>query len=591
MSPQVTSKNNLRAAPKMSRREIPSELFSWQGNELLHQLYAARGISNADELNMGLDKLLPYHSLSNIQLAVDLIFEVMKSAERIIIVGDFDVDGATSTCLMMEVFRAFGHQNIDYLVPNRFDFGYGLSPEIVEVAAESKPDLVITVDNGIANIAGVEKANALGIKVIITDHHLPPDVLPDAAAIVNPNLVDDQFPSKNLAGVGVAFYLLLALRAKLKQENWFELQKIPVPNLANWLDLVAVGTVADMVPLDLNNRRLVEQGLRRIRAGQCRSGIRMLLELSKRNIARLTAIDIGFVIGPRLNAAGRLDDISVGIQCLMASEPSTAKRLAVELDELNLARREIEADMQAEALAQVSLLVNDLGAKQLPLAFCLFKEHWHQGVVGLVASRIKEHFHRPVFAFARENEQDKNNTNLKGSGRSVAGVHIRDALVWVDTHHPQLMTKFGGHAMAAGLTLSEHHLTDFEKALNCAINIQLGDNTLTHEIVTDGALDDKWLNLGAAQTLSTAGPWGQHFPEPSFDGHFQVVDKRIVGLKHLKLVLQTATGQLVDGIAFNIDPEFWSGSIERVKIVYKPEVNEFRGETSLQLMIKHIEPQ
>ncbi|PIP78794.1 MAG: single-stranded-DNA-specific exonuclease RecJ [Gammaproteobacteria bacterium CG22_combo_CG10-13_8_21_14_all_40_8] len=575
--------------PTICRRETPQNLFDWDGHALLHQLYANRGIVCCDDLDMGLERLLPYSSLSNIEMAAHILYSCLKEKKRIVIVGDFDTDGATSTALMIEVLQAFGHENLDYLVPNRFDFGYGLSPEIVEVAAQTNPALIVTVDNGIANQAGVERANALGIQVIVTDHHLPPDELPNAAAIVNPNLVGDLFPSKNMAGVGVAFYLLLALRAKLIQENWFEINQRPIPNMANWLDLVAVGTVADMVTLDVNNRRLVEQGLKRIRKGYCRVGIKTLLEVAKKNIYQITPSDIGFAIGPRLNAAGRLDDMSVGIQCLLAKDEYQARTLAIELDQLNLTRREIEGAMQQEALAQVQELLSSLTSEETPEAFCLYNPQWHQGVVGLVASRIKEHFHRPVFAFAKEDDNNPNCTKIKGSGRSVSGIHIRDALAWIDSQYPHIITKFGGHAMAAGLSLDNRYLKEFESALKKAINIQLGGRLFNHKLLSDGQLDSKWLSLETAEILKMAGPWGQGFPEPSFDGEFKVATQKIVGAKHVKLILQTDSGMAVDAIAFNIDPLIWSNTVQKVRVVYRPEVNEFRGEKSLQLMIQYIE--
>jgi len=558
-------------------------------NALLDRLYRSRGISHKEDLDLNLTQLYSYHSLGQINRAIELVYHCMKQQELIVIIGDFDTDGATSTSLMMEVLRAFGHQNISYLVPNRFDFGYGLSTEIVEVAAQLSPKLIITVDNGIANHDGVNRAKALGIKVLITDHHLPPEQLPEADAIVNPNCLNDEFPSKNLAGVGVAFYLLLALRAKLIEENWFETQFIEIPNLANWLDLVAVGTVADMVPLDVNNRRLVEQGLKRIRAGHCHAGIKALLEVANKNIQRVTPTDIGFSIGPRLNAAGRLDDMSVGIQCLMAENEATARTLAKDLDQLNLARREIESSMQQEALVQVAECLSSIETEELPLVFCLYQPEWHQGIVGLVASRIKEKYHRPVFAFAKEDEANAGCTQLKGSGRSVSGIHIRDALAWVQTKQPKLIKKFGGHAMAAGLTLSLSDLKDFQQALTEAVQYQLNGDNFNHQLITDGELESQWLNLDTANLLAMSGPWGQGFPEPLFDGEFKVVTQKIVGIKHVKLILQTATGELVDAIAFNIEPEEWAQSVSTVKIVYRPEVNEFRGEKSLQLLINHIQ--
>ncbi|HFB63976.1 MAG TPA: single-stranded-DNA-specific exonuclease RecJ [Aeromonadales bacterium] len=585
----------------VSQRKIPQASLDWSqwpGHPLLKRIYAARKIQSFEALDLELSQLLKFKSLQQIDQAVELLYKIMQQDGLIIIVGDFDTDGATSTTLVMEIMQAFGHNAIDYLVPNRFDFGYGLSEEIVEVAARDAPALIITVDNGIANHAGVAKANSLGIPVLITDHHLPAETLPQAAAIVNPNVEGDEFPSKALAGVGVAFYLMLALRAYLKEKNWFEERNISMPNLGMWLDLVAVGTVADMVPLDENNRRLVAQGLKRIRAGQCRPGIKALLELAKKNLKRTSAMDIGFAIGPRLNAAGRLDDMSIGIQCLMEKDPSAARAFAVELDQLNLMRREIETSMQQEALTIVNQLLASENFSILPDALSLFHPEWHQGVVGLVASRIKEKFHRPVIAFAlegsSESDPSKNKPGdggamLKGSARSIPGVHIRDALVWVDTQHPGLIAKFGGHAMAAGLTLAKENLAVFEQALKGAVREQLGEEEITNKIETDGELEPEWMNLETANLLAESGPWGQHFPEPNFDGIFEVVQQRIVGVKHLKLVLKNNLNQYIDAIAFNIDPAKWQQVAEKVRIVYRPDINEFRGETKLQFMVQYIE--
>ncbi len=578
---------------QITQRKQPEKFFDWDGHPLLHQLYAARGVTDAKDLDLSLKSLLNYQTLSNIEKAVESLYILMQSKQKLIIIGDFDADGATSTTLVLEIMRAFGHHNIDFLVPNRFDFGYGLSVDIVEVAAQQNPSLLLTVDNGIANHAGVNRANELGIDVVITDHHLPAETLPQAKAIVNPNLKDDQFPSKALAGVGVAFYLMSALRAYLIEQNWFEENAIAIPNLANWLDLVAVGTVADMVPLDVNNRRLIAQGLQRIKLGRCRPGITALLELAKKNPRRVSATDIGFGIGPRLNAAGRLEDMSIGIQCLLATDPLQARKLAVELDQLNLMRREIESSMQQEALILVNDLIKNGSIAEmqtkatLPDALSLFHPQWHQGVVGLVASRIKEKYHRPVIAFAKENNELDNGI-LKGSARSIPGVHIRDALVWVDANYPNMILKFGGHAMAAGLSLESQHLEQFTQALEKAVRVQLGNKDICNEIFTDGKLDEEFINLQTAQLLSTAGPWGQTFPEPEFEGVFGVVQQRIVGERHLKLVLETEQKRLVDAIAFNVDPKLWQQAAEKVHCVYKVDINEFRGETKLQFLVGNI---
>lgn len=562
---------------------------NWQGHALLKRIYLARGVNTPESLEMGLEKLLDYSSLSQMDKATALIHEVMKKPGKIIIVGDFDTDGATSSALVMGIMRAFGHDRISYLVPNRFEYGYGLTPEIVELAYEQKPDLIITVDNGIANHKGVERANQYNIPVIVTDHHLPAATLPEAAAIINPNVESDPFPSKALAGVGVAFYLMLALRAYLKDQNWFNDQQLAIPNLSQWLDLVAVGTVADMVPLDENNRRLVYQGLKRIRVRHCRPGILALLELAKRDIGKASSMDIGFAIGPRLNAAGRLDDMSIGIQCLLSEDPQHARALAVELDQLNLTRREIETSMQQEAMSMVDECIRQLQDQtQIPDAFSLFHDNWHQGVVGLVASRVKEKYYRPVIAFARENE-DPNCQVLKGSARSIPGIHIRDALVYVDTMYPGLMKKFGGHAMAAGLSLSLENFKTFEEAFRQAVRFQLGGEAIQDIRYSDGELEPKWMNLTTCELLQEAGPWGQHFPEPSFDGVFDVVKQSIVGVRHLKLIVQNDQGKYLDAIAFNIDPEKWKNPLTKVKLLYRLNINEFRGERNLQLVVEFIE--
>ena len=576
----------------IQRREIksyPNTWSDWKEHPLLKKLYFSRGVVDPSELEMGLDKLLTFHDLKQIDLATDLIYQVMKNKGKILIVGDFDTDGATSTALVMSIMPQFGHQDITYLVPNRFEFGYGLTPEIVELAFQQQPQLIITVDNGIANHAGVTRANELGMDVIITDHHLPAETLPEAAAIVNPNVKGDEFPSKSLAGVGVAFYLMLALRAHLKKLDWFEEQQIQMPNLSHWLDLVAVGTVADMVSLDGNNRRLVYQGLKRIQAGKCRFGILALLELAKRDYRKTSAMDIGFAIGPRLNAAGRLDDMSIGIQCLLSSNEEEARTLAVELDQLNLSRREIETGMQQQAMTAVEQFLSSQPSQaEIPDALCVYEASWHQGVVGLVASRVKEKYHRPVIAFAKEND-DTNCQLLKGSARSIPGIHIRDALVYIDAKHPSLIKKFGGHAAAAGLSMPLANLSTFETALCEAVRYQLGKQTISDVRYSDGELDPDWITLEMCQLLSNSGPWGQQFPEPSFDGIFKVVSQKIVGVKHLKMMLQTDDGKYIDAIAFNIDPQKWKDPVNKVQLLYRLDINEFRGERNLQLVVEFID--
>ena len=549
---------------------------------LLTRLYAARGVQSLVELDKGLARLLPYQQLKGIEAAVELLVLALEQGQRMLIVGDFDADGATASTVGMLGLRMLGAAHVDYLVPNRFEYGYGLTPEIVAVALERRPQLLITVDNGISSVEGVAAAKAAGLMVLVTDHHLPGAELPAADAIVNPNQQGCEFPSKALAGVGVIFYVLLALRARLRELNWFNPQR-PQPNLAELLDLVALGSVADVVPLDANNRILVHQGLARIRAGRARPGLRAILEVAGRQPERITATDLGFILGPRLNAAGRLDDMSLGIECLLCEDQALARDMAVELDQLNQDRKAIEQGMQREALAQLK----DLPLEDMPFGLCLFEADWHQGVIGILASRLKERYHRPTIAFA-----DAGAGVLKGSARSVPGFHIRDALDAVAARHPQLISKFGGHAMAAGLSLPEANFAAFAAAFDAEVRRQLCEDDLTGRLLSDGALSVEEFHLPLAKELRNAGPWGQHFPEPLFHGVFQVVQQRLVGDKHLKLVLKTECGgQTLDGIAFNIDREIWPNPTVRwVELAYKLDVNEYRGRESVQLMVAHLAP-
>ena len=566
--------------------------FDPQFDPLLKRIYLARGVTQQAALQRQLSCLPSPSSMLGIDTAVAILAAALVEQKRVLIVGDFDADGATSSALMVLALTAMGYQHVDFLVPNRFDYGYGLTPEIVDLAAEREPQLLITVDNGISSIDGVKKANALGMQVIVTDHHLPGAVLPDAAAIVNPNQPGCTFVTKNLAGVGVAFYLLSALRGQLRRDNWFDENTIAEPNMATWLDLVALGTVADVVPLDQINRALVHQGLMRIRAGQCRPGIKALLTIAGKKPQRLVATDLGFALGPRLNAAGRLDDISLGIQCLLTSDPQLAMDTARELDELNQDRKVIEQDMQREALKIVEQIPLSLEG-EVPPALCLFQAEWHQGVVGLLASRIKEKYHRPVIAFARGD-----NGQLKGSSRSIPGLHIRDALDAVASQNPGLISKFGGHAMAAGLSLDEDKLPAFKEAFQRQVAQLLSADDLQAKIATDGELIQQQLSMQTAELLRDSGPWGQLFPEPCFEGEFEVLQQRIVGEKHLKLVLAPVneTGQKqpyagIDGIWFNADTDVWPSSHHRlVRCVYRLDINEYRGQQSLQLMIQFLEP-
>jgi single-stranded-DNA-specific exonuclease len=549
---------------------------------LLTRLYAARGVQSLAELDKGLARLIPYQQLKGIEAAVELLVQALQQGQRMLIVGDFDADGATASTVGMLGLRMFGAAHVDYLVPNRFEYGYGLTPEIVAVALQRQPQLLITVDNGISSVEGVAAAKAAGLMVLVTDHHLPGAELPAADAIVNPNQLGCEFPSKALAGVGVIFYVLLALRARLRELNWFSAQR-PEPNLAELLDLVALGSVADVVPLDANNRILVHQGLARIRAGRARPGLRAILEVAGRQPERITSTDLGFILGPRLNAAGRLDDMSLGIECLLCEDEALARDMAVELDQLNQDRKAIEQGMQREALAQLK----DLPLEDMPFGLCLFDADWHQGVIGILASRLKERYHRPTIAFA-----DAGAGVLKGSARSVPGFHIRDALDAVAAKHPQLISKFGGHAMAAGLSLPEANFGAFAVAFDAEVRRQLDEDDLTGRLLSDGALSVEEFHLPLAKELRNAGPWGQHFPEPLFHGVFQVVQQRLVGDKHLKLVLKTECGgQTLDGIAFNIDREVWPNPTVRwVELAYKLDVNEYRGRESVQLMVAHLAP-
>jgi len=551
---------------------------------LLQRIYQCRGISNPDQLERRLSCLPQPDLMSGMAAATNRLANALQNQQAILIVGDFDADGATSSALMVLALKAMGFIHVEFLVPNRFEYGYGLTAEIVDLAAQSNPDLIITVDNGISSVDGVARANSLGIEVVITDHHLPGEQLPDAAAIVNPNQRGCEFPTKNLAGVGVAFYLLCALRARLRDQQWFGQQNIPEPNMSSWLDLVALGTVADVVPLDQINRALVYQGLLRIRAGHCRPGIQALLRIAGKNPARLMAADLGFALGPRINAAGRLDDISLGIQCLLADDHQQATQTAQALDELNQDRKHIEAGMQREALSIVEQLSMD--SDNLPAALCLFQPEWHQGVVGLLASRLKEKFHRPVVAFARGDQGE-----LKGSSRSVPGLHIRDALDAVATKHPGLITKFGGHAMAAGLSLDEGNLAAFQQAFQAQVASAISDDDLQAKLLTDGSLESTQLSMGTAELLREAGPWGQLFPEPCFEGIFRIVQQRIVGESHLKLLLapQDQPEMAIDAIWFNIDTARWPNpDAGLVRCVYRLDINEFRGAQSLQLMVQHL---
>ena len=552
---------------------------------VIARIYAGRGVKSIDELGHTLDRLLPDNSMRGIDAAVERLYKAFLNQQRILIVGDFDCDGATSTVTGLLALRAFGLNSVDYLVPNRFEYGYGLSPEIVDVAAARNPHLIITVDNGISSIEGVERANSLGIDVVVTDHHLPGDTLPNATAIVNPNQPGCEFMAKSTCGVGVVFYLMIALRRRLSAEGWFEKLGIATPNLGDLLDLVALGTVADVVALEHNNRTLVSQGLARIRKGRARPGLLALLEVAGRNAETLSASDLGFAVAPRLNAAGRLDDISLGIECLLADDPERAKGLAQQLDQLNRERRTIETQMQADALALLDELNFD--ESSVPAGVVLFDQDWHQGVIGILASRIKERLHRPVIVFAPGDAGE-----VKGSSRSIEGFHVRDGLDRIATENPGLITKFGGHAMAAGLTIREADVERFSELFATEVRRQLRPEQLERVVETDGELLPEYFTMELAQLIRDAGPWGHQFPEPSFHGEFRVLQQRIVGQKHLKLVLQEpTTGLALDAITFNVDTDVWPNiDIQRVEAVYRLDINEFRGQRNIQMMIEWLLP-
>ncbi len=540
---------------------------------VLARVYAARGISTPEELDHSLNRLAPISSLNGVADAVDLLLEFRD--RHVTVIGDFDADGATSTALVLRCLRDFGFANVDYLVPNRFEFGYGLTPEIVRVAAGRSPALLITVDNGVSSIAGVAEAERLGIPVLITDHHLPGTEMPAAAAIVNPNLSDSSFPSRHLAGVGVAFYLMAALGRALESEGVEAAARKP----ATYLDLVALGTVADVVTLDHNNRILVRQGLERIRAGKAVPGIQALLKQSGRTIRRAVSSDLGFVVGPRLNAAGRLEDMSIGIECLLTDDPALADRYAATLDRINSERRHIETKMRDQAFAYVDAMDD----RRLPACVCIYDESWHQGIVGLIASRVRERCHRPVIAFARDDGGE-----LKGSARSVPGVHVRDLLESVATTRPGLISKFGGHAMAAGLNLPQEHFAEFSDCASQQIKRLYPLADFSGALLTDGTLPPDSMNLRFASLLREAGPWGAGFPEPMWSGDFSVVDQRVVGENHLKMRVQPADGKtVIDAIAFNQAGLPLRGL---VRLAYRLDVNEFRGVETPQLIVEQIVP-
>jgi len=551
---------------------------------VLKRIYLGRQVNASRQTENTLKHLLPYETLKGIDDAVVLLAQHLQQQHRILIVGDYDADGATSCALGIRVLRAMGATQVDFLVPNRFEYGYGLTPEIVEVAKQKQPDVIITVDNGIASVDGVRVAKSAGIDVIITDHHLPGEQLPDADAIVNPNQPGDTFPSKHLAGVGVIFYVMAALRAYLREQGWFTQQGIAEPNMAEYLDLVALGTVADVVKLDHNNRVLVAQGIARMRAGLACAGIRALLNVSGRDERNVTSTDLGFCVGPRLNAAGRLDDMSIGIACLLTDDPNLALEKARALDKFNRERRQIEQTMREQAKQQLQKLHLDNNA-QLPTALCLFDPDFHEGVIGILAGRIKEQTHRPTIVFAQTTDD-----TIKGSARSIPGLHIRDALDRVATLRPELLTKFGGHAMAAGLTLNRHDFDTFVTVFNGVVNSVLDEDALQRVIHIDGQLAAQDINLEMAEAIRLAGPWGQGFPEPQFKGRFELVQHRIVAEHHLKMLLRADNQVLIDAIAFQTTDHGWPDTVSQVDIIYKLDVNEFNGKRSAQFIVDYLEP-
>lgn len=575
--------------PRVKRRERRQEnpLAQSELPSILQRVYANRGVTDLAELELSIRHIAPPELLLGIDQAAELLFNTILNQETIIIVGDYDVDGATSTALAMRGLQGLGASDVHYFVPNRFEYGYGLTPKIVDLCSDLAPSLIITVDNGISSIEGIDHARNKGIDVLVTDHHLPGEQLPNATAIVNPNQPGDSFPSKALAGVGVMFYVLIALRSLMRKKQWFAQHNAPEPNFAELLDLVAVGTVADVVPLDHNNRILVEQGLRRIRAGQCCPGIRALLSVANVDYQTTVSSDLAYYVGPRINAAGRLQDMSMGIECLLSVEEEITTEIAATLHSLNSERREIESQMRDEAIKGLNSLLEDksISAQQHANGICIYQPDWHQGVIGILAARIKEKYYRPTIAFADSDEQE-----LKGSARSIPGVHIRDVLDTIAAKHPGLISKFGGHAMAAGLSLPKQNFDRFTQAFEQVLSDWVTPEDLHAEILSDGELGSDDLDLVTAKMLRNSGPWGQGFPMPVFDGEFNVLDHRIVGEHHLKLVLQPKEGsKQIEAIAFNYADHDWNNRATVVHAAYQLDVNNFRGIESPQLVIRHLE--
>lgn len=572
-------------ATTLIRRQAADLPWPGEMHPLLRRVYGQRGVTGPEEVELGLAKLAPPESLKGIDKAVELLLAALRGQWKILLVGDFDADGATSCVLALDALHGFGFDHLDYIVPNRFEYGYGLTPAIVELARARNPDLLITVDNGISSLDGVAAASDAGLKVLITDHHLPAAQLPTADAIVNPNQPGCAFPAKNTAGVGVIFYVMLALRRRLREMNWFGNEGPPEPNLAGLLDLVAIGTIADVVSLDRNNRILVHEGLRRIRAGRARPGVRALLKVAGRNYANAVAADLAFGVAPRLNAAGRLTDMSTGIECLLAEDERSAGELAGALDEINRERREIQAEMDEQATGLVAQFM--ASPQELPAGLCLYEPGWHQGVVGIVASRIKDRLHRPVIAFAANGENAQG--ELKGSGRSIRGFHMRDALDAIASRHPGLVTRFGGHAMAAGLSLEADRIEEFRAAFAEEAARQLEPGQLEAKLFSDGQLEPQWFSLEVAQMLRNAGPWGKDFPEPVFDGRFRIRRRQPLKEKHLRMTLSPLKDPnvQVEAIAFNVE-DWPDPKATEISLAYRLDVNEFRGERNPQLVVEQF---
>ncbi|PID46328.1 MAG: single-stranded-DNA-specific exonuclease RecJ [Proteobacteria bacterium] len=570
---------------QLVRRTIPDSVPQFSGcSRLLGRIVASRGVMDEQSLSCELKHLHPVSSLKDVDKATERLIEALEAQQRVLIVGDFDADGATATALCQRTLLSIGFQHVDYIVPNRFEYGYGLTPEIIRVALPYQPELIITVDNGISSAEGVEYARELGVDVIVTDHHLPGRVLPDAAAIVNPNQPGDTFASKNLAGVGVVFYLMLALKQALAQRGYFQQNNVAPPNIVRWLDLVALGTVADVVPLDANNRILVEQGLRRIRSGQCSAGVMALLKVAKKTYQQVCSQDLGFACGPRLNAAGRLDDMSLGIECLLTDSEEVAMNLAAELDDMNRTRRELESDMKQEALEQLGSI--QLSLDHVPPVICLYHEQWHQGVVGIIAARLRERYYRPCIIFAPGPEGE-----IKGSGRSIPGVHMRDVLDRVATLNPGLVEKFGGHAMAAGLSLKIADFDAFQTAVTRVVTDQTEKDAsvFCEEILSDGELEPEFFSLATAKELSQHLPWGQGFPAPVLDDVFEIVERRELKQTHLKYMLRKkGLSAVLPAIVFNVAPENWPVPGDSAHFLYQLSVNEYNGQQSLQIMIQRL---